>query len=227
MLFLLFSSFSSCVLNENGPKEQVKSDIFESRVGEGELEWFRWRFNIPSDYTLSVTDKKAHEPYTGFEKLVVYKDQMEGGLRFPLDPFVKSFLNRYNIAHGQLHPNSYRILTGYLELMYREGVEPNFDMLRHIYSLTKKKGELAFSFTAVPSLNIFKRLKDLPKTWRYMYFIVEHKSDFSDIRRLWVDECHKIKHPQLPSVYSALIHKLHEKYLAKRTSTSNFSSRYV
>ena len=93
---------------------------------------------------MSVTDKKAHEPYTGFEKLVVYKDQMEGGLRFSLDPFVKLFLNRYNIALRQLHPNSYRILTGYLELMHREGVEPNFDMLRYIYSLTKKKGELVF-----------------------------------------------------------------------------------
>ena len=50
--------------------------MFESRVGEGELEWFRQRFNIPSDYTLSITDKKAHEPYTDFEKLVVYKDQI-------------------------------------------------------------------------------------------------------------------------------------------------------
>ena len=126
------------------PREQVKSDIFESRVGERELEWFRWRFCIPADYTLSVTDKKMHEPYIGFEKLVVYKDQMEGGLRFLLDPFVKLFLNRYNIAPGQLHPNSYRILTGYLELMYREGIEPNFDIFWHIYSLTKKKGDLAF-----------------------------------------------------------------------------------
>ena len=99
---MLFSSLSSCLLNENGPREQVKSDIFESRVGEGELEWFRWRFNIPSDYILSVTDKNAHEPYTSFETLVVYKDQMESGLRFPLDPFVKLFLNRYNITPGQL-----------------------------------------------------------------------------------------------------------------------------
>ena len=56
------------------PREQVKSDIFESRVDEGMLEWFRRRFSIPSGYTLSVTDKKAHEPYTGLEKLVVYKD---------------------------------------------------------------------------------------------------------------------------------------------------------
>ena len=88
------------------PREQVKSDVFESRVSEKDLEWFRRRFHIPADYTLSATDKKAHEPYTDFEQLVVYKDQMEGGLRFPLDPFVKSFLNRYNIALGQLHPNS-------------------------------------------------------------------------------------------------------------------------
>ena len=149
-------------------REQVKSGIFYLRVDEGILKWFKHRFSIPSYYTLSVTDKNAHEPYTGFEKLVVYQDQMEGGLRFPLDPFVKLFLSRYNIALGQLHPNSYRILTGYIELMHREGVEPNFDILRHMYSLTKKRGELAFSFAAIPSLNIFARLKDLPKTWRYM-----------------------------------------------------------
>ena len=152
---------------------------------------------------------------------------MEGGLWFPLDPFVKVFLNRYNIAPRKLHPNSYRILTGYLELMHREGVEPSFDMLRHIYSLTKKKGKLSFSFAAVLSFNIFARLKDLPKTWRHMYFVVEHPSDFYDIRRLWVDECHKIKRPQLPSIYSELVNKLHEEYLAKRTSTINCSHRYV
>ena len=56
------------------PREQVKSDVFESRVNEKDLDWFRRRFHIPADYTLRVTDKKAHEPYTGFEKLVVYKD---------------------------------------------------------------------------------------------------------------------------------------------------------
>ena len=111
--------------------------------------------------------------------------------------------------------------------MHREGVEPNFNMLRYIYSLTKKKGELAFSFAAVPSLNIFVRLKDLPKTWRHMYFIVEHKYDFCDIRRLWVDECHRIKRPRLLSVYAELVNKLHEEYLAKRTSTSNCFGRYV
>ena len=62
------------------PREQVKSNIFESRVDEGMLEWFRRRFSIPSDYILSVTDKKVHEPYTSFERLIVYQDQMKGGL---------------------------------------------------------------------------------------------------------------------------------------------------
>ena len=63
------------------PREQVKSDVFESRVSEKDLDLFRRRFHIPADYTFDVTNKKAHEPYTSFEKLVVYKDQMEGGLR--------------------------------------------------------------------------------------------------------------------------------------------------
>ena len=111
--------------------------------------------------------------------------------------------------------------------MHREVVDPNLDMLRYVYSLTKKKGELVFSFSVVPSLNIFARLKDLPKTWRHMYFVVEHKSDFSDIRRLWVDECPRIRRPELSSIHSALINKLHKEYLAKRKSASNCSSRYI
>ena len=76
-----------------------------------------------------TTDEKTYEPYTNDIKLVVYQDQFKGGIRFPLDPFLKLFLNRYNIALGQLHLNSYKILTGYIELMHREGREPYFDML--------------------------------------------------------------------------------------------------
>ena len=108
LLLLLFLPF----LKRMAPREQVKSNIFESIVSEKDLDCFRRRFHIPAEYTMSVTNKKAHEPYTGFEKLVVYKNQMKGGLRFTLDPFVKLFLNRYNITPGQLHPNSYKILTG-------------------------------------------------------------------------------------------------------------------
>ena len=111
--------------------------------------------------------------------------------------------------------------------MYREGVESDFSMLRHVYSLTKKKGELAFSFAAMPSINIFARLKALPKTWRHMFFVVEHPSDFCDVRCLWVDECHKIRRPKLSSVYLELVNELHEEYLAKRTSASNCSGRYI
>ena len=113
----------------------MKFDIFKSRVDEGMLEWFRRRFTIPLEYSLYTTDKKAHEPYIEEVKLVIYQDQLEGVLRFPLDPFVKLFLNRYNIAPGQLYPNSYRILTGYIELMHKEGREPDFDILCHMYSL--------------------------------------------------------------------------------------------
>ena len=92
--------------------------------------------------------------------------------------------------------------------MYREGKEPNFDMLQHMYSLNKKKGELTFSLATIPSLNIFARLPDLIKTWRYKYFVIEHPSEFCSIKLLWVDEFHKIKHPKLPSVHSELAEKL-------------------
>ena len=69
-----FPLLLSVCLVRMAPREQVKCNIFESRVDEGMLEWFRRRFSIPSDYTLSVTDKKAYESYIGFEKLVVYQN---------------------------------------------------------------------------------------------------------------------------------------------------------
>lgn len=113
---------------------------------------------------MHTTDKRANEPYPDARKMVVYQDQLEGGLRFPINPVVKLFLNRYNIAPGQLHPNSYRILTGYMELMHREGREPDFDMFWYMYSLNKKKGELTFALSTIPYLSLFVKLRDIPKS---------------------------------------------------------------
>ena len=76
------------------PREQVKFNIFESRVDEGMLEQYRHKFDILKEYRLHTTDKKAHEPYLDGIKMVVYQDQMEGGLRFPLDPLVKLFFEQ-------------------------------------------------------------------------------------------------------------------------------------
>ena len=111
--------------------------------------------------------------------------------------------------------------------MHREGVEPDFDILRYMYSLTKKKGELTFSLATVPGLNIFVRLKDLPKTWRHRYFVIEHPSEFCSIRCLWMDECQKIKRPKLPSVCSELAEKLRQRHLAEGTFAKNCSQRYI
>ena len=82
---------------------------------------------------------RAHEYFLDMVKMVVYANQLERGLRFPLDPFVKTFMNMFNITPGQLYPNSYRILTRYIELMHRESREPDLDMFRFMYRLNKKK----------------------------------------------------------------------------------------
>ena len=43
----------------------------ELLLGCGDQQW--------CEYSFWVTNKKALEPYTGVEKLVVYQDQLEGG----------------------------------------------------------------------------------------------------------------------------------------------------
>ena len=78
-----------------------------------------------------------------------------------MDPFVKSFMNMFNIARGKLHPNSYRILTGHIELVHKEGRESDLDMFRYMYNLNKKKGELIFFLSTTLNHNLFIKLLDL------------------------------------------------------------------
>ena len=98
---------------------------------------------------------------------------------FPMDPFIKAFLNRYNIASGQLHPNSYSILTDFIELVHKESREPDLEMFWYMYSLTKKNGELTFSLSVVLNYRLFVKLLNLNKACRHTFFIIEHPMDFS------------------------------------------------
>ena len=56
------------------PQEQVKYDIFKSRVDEDMLKWYRRRYNIPQDFILHTVENsfRAHGPFLDWHKMVVY-----------------------------------------------------------------------------------------------------------------------------------------------------------
>ena len=72
------------------------------------------KYNIPKEYQLftAVSHIRAHHNPNkegNRNRIVIYVDQLEGGLRFSFDLFLKLFFRAYNIALSQLHPNGVSI----------------------------------------------------------------------------------------------------------------------
>ena len=60
-------------------------------------------YRIPSKFEMFQVKKKfrAHHPSQKENDIIaIYNDQLEGELCFPLDSFIKEFLNAYKITQG-------------------------------------------------------------------------------------------------------------------------------
>lgn len=44
------------------------------------------------------------------DTVIVYKEQMKAGLRFPIDPFYTDVLNFHKLSIAQIHPKNWRFL---------------------------------------------------------------------------------------------------------------------
>ncbi len=87
---------------------------------------------------------------------------VEGGVRFPIDPFLADFLNYFSLSPTQVNPNIFRIVMGTVELNRRLGLElSTYDIVRtyilHRNSKTK-------SYSLRPRDINFTLVNDLPNT---------------------------------------------------------------
>lgn len=60
---------------------------------------------------------------------------VEGGLRFPLSPFLHRFLVQNRVAPSQLSSNVYRIINGMLKLNRRLGINLGHTELDYCYTV--------------------------------------------------------------------------------------------
>lgn len=82
----------------------------------------------------SPTDR-IHRPPPGY--IGVYTRQLQYGLRFPLDPFVRDILIKYRISLCQLTPVSIRRVMTYLWVCRFFAVEPNLHCFRKTHQLVQ------------------------------------------------------------------------------------------
>ncbi|KAL2526963.1 hypothetical protein Adt_12017 [Abeliophyllum distichum] len=64
------------------------------------------KYELPPGYLYRVPNPSEKIPGSDPREVVVYRDSMTTGLRFPLHPLFVSFFNEFHVTPGQLTPNS-------------------------------------------------------------------------------------------------------------------------
>ena len=101
----------------------------------------------------------------------------DNGLRFPLHPFIKSFLQHFNVCPSQLSPNFWGILIGLLVFFRDKGLGvPSIALFLALFSVKEAvEGFLYLSKRATAHL-IISDLLSSHKFWKERYFFVSGRS---------------------------------------------------
>jgi hypothetical protein len=93
------------------------------------------KYWIPDDFApvLAGDLSSCSPPPPG--SVCVYVDALEAGLRLPLHPLFGTVLSHFGVAPGQLAPNGWRALAGFVVLSHFAGVAPSLSAFRYFFSL--------------------------------------------------------------------------------------------
>lgn len=124
------------------------TDTIRSEIRPGELEWIRTAYHIPKtvEIALPPPEFKATRPPVGW--WCCYEDQLKGGLRFPLHPFLLRVLNYYKVPIAQVVPNGIRIIIRFLLTCLEQDVTPTLELFRYFFQMKKAaqtEGYIGFS----------------------------------------------------------------------------------
>lgn len=130
------------------------------------------RFNLGQNFLYRVPKSSDISSKCFLGEITVFKGDLDGGLRFPFHPFLKSLLVKHNLTPGQIVPNGWRMLVYFLLVCMKNDISPSvkvcrlvFDMrylagLKHFVYLTCKQN---FKVPICPSSN---------KRWKRRFFYI-------------------------------------------------------
>ena len=76
------------------------------------VENWREKYLVRGGIRIPKKDERACCPPKGYQ--CIYQDALKAGLRLPPHPFIMDVMNFYQLGIGQLVPNSWRLLVGFL-----------------------------------------------------------------------------------------------------------------
>ncbi|KAL2485857.1 Uncharacterized protein Adt_30613 [Abeliophyllum distichum] len=104
------------------------------------------KYELPPGYLYRVPNPSERIPGSDPREVVVYRDSMTAGLRFPLHPLFVSFFNEFHVTPSQLTPNSWRISTYFLYLCLTNNIEPCLRLFRSVFYLYPMLGNNCYAY---------------------------------------------------------------------------------
>ncbi|XP_047093679.1 uncharacterized protein LOC124706063 [Lolium rigidum] len=174
---------SSSVEPENGvataafvaSSPAVDERLVSSLRTQAEVDLLCKNHGVPSVYTgrPAGDDRRACTPPPG--SLCVYAHALEAGMRVPLHGFFCEVLGHFGITPGQLVPNGWRVMTGFLVLCRSVGMPPSLAVFRCFFLLSAVSHKLKgwYCFRARDSSRLrFTGMPNTPMDWKKLFFFL-------------------------------------------------------
>ena len=147
-----------------------------SRTDEKKFDSLRSWYKIPEDLNpcLAVCGEWCCTPQFG---VCIYEVYLLGGLRLPLNAFVREILHRLGLGINQLNPNAWRLIIS-MQTLWREVFKGNHsftvDEFLYCYKPSKISKSLRFyQFSARgSSCRLVKSLPMSDRRWKTEFFFV-------------------------------------------------------
>uniref|UniRef100_A0ACD5YPF7 Uncharacterized protein n=1 Tax=Avena sativa TaxID=4498 RepID=A0ACD5YPF7_AVESA len=131
------------------------------------------RYRIPNDFApvLAGDLSSCSPPPPG--SVCVYVDALEAGMRLPLHPFYGEVFSHFGIAPGQLVPNTWRALVGFVVLSHFAGVAPSLAVFRHFFALCAVPPHNLYTIRGRDAAGLlFGRLNTKLRGWKGDFFFL-------------------------------------------------------
>lgn len=97
--------------------------------------WVRYR--VPREFDLELSNFDTHVNDPPLDKLGMYVEAFETGLRFSIPPFLLELLRYYNISLYTLIPNSLRLILGFLVIYFLAEIWPPLTLICAFYTIKR------------------------------------------------------------------------------------------
>ncbi|KAL2460286.1 Uncharacterized protein Adt_43706 [Abeliophyllum distichum] len=104
------------------------------------------RFHLGQNFLYRVPKSSDSPSSCRVGEITVFKDDLDGGLRFPLHPFLQSVLIKHNLAPGQIVPNGWRMLAYFLLLCLKNDISPSVKLCRLVFEMKRSVGLKCFVY---------------------------------------------------------------------------------